>query len=458
MHDRTYVSERVCNMCNWKCKMKRLLSIAGSLLGLLAFGVLIVALALTFGGLHRGPEPGSWMSQSPIETPTQPPYPLPETPTRPLIPTIPPTVTRPPKPSPIPSPTPTATPIPTPLPLPPSSFYALWAENFPEGQGSVLWLADPRDIGSRREVLRFDRDAIIEATLSPNGRKLALVTTYWKTSTLWVANADGTDLRQFDQSLSPPLEIRGLSWSRDSRMLAYVGFVDGEQTIIDKAGTPVVEPALLDTIELLDVTTGQKQHLVEVNPNEALFVIGWSTNGRELYYVRREIGYGYGLWVIDRISREAHKIISLDNEPILPFLSPDGSKLLIATYKGLSWVSTDGREKVNIPITRPERGYQAIWSPNSSEIIIGQADEQRPVEYVKAINVHTLAVREIGTFEGRRWRFLSISPDYHWLASYQYYTGLHWIYLPTGMMVPVPCPPDGYCIFVAWVPRMKAGQ
>jgi hypothetical protein len=39
--------------------MKRILSIAGSLLGSLALGVLTVALALTFGGLRRGAEPVS---------------------------------------------------------------------------------------------------------------------------------------------------------------------------------------------------------------------------------------------------------------------------------------------------------------------------------------------------------------------------------------------------------------
>jgi Tol biopolymer transport system component len=356
--------------------------------------------------------------------------------------------------------------------LPPSSFYALWAENFPEGQGSVLWLADPRDIGSRREVLRFDRDAIIEATLSPNGRKLALVTTYWKTSTLWVANADGTDLRQFDQGLSPPLEIRGLSWSRDSRMLTYVGFVAGEQTIIDKAGTPVVEPALLDTIELLDVTTGQKQHLVEVNPNEALFVIGWSTNGRELYYVRREIGYGYGLWVIDRISRKANKVIFLGtgDEPFfsLPKLFPDGSKFLLNTPEGRAWISIDGRTRQDIPVPPWRQQCGLTWSVNKDELILCEVDEKEPIEHIKILNLQTGEKRVLVSFrfpsDHTPFSPIAVSPDMQWMAAGTYwmtagtyYVKDYWIHTPTGMLVPVPCPPDGYCFFVAWVPRMKAG-
>lgn len=61
--------------------MRRLVSMAASLLGLLALGALVVILALTFGGLPREAKPASQAFQSPIETPTPPPYPPPATPT-----------------------------------------------------------------------------------------------------------------------------------------------------------------------------------------------------------------------------------------------------------------------------------------------------------------------------------------------------------------------------------------
>ncbi|MCS7016821.1 MAG: hypothetical protein NZM42_11975 [Gemmatales bacterium] len=69
--------------------MKRLLNIGAGLLGLLALGVLTVALALTFEGLRRDEKPASQVFQSPIETPIQPPYPPPATPTLPAPPTAP---------------------------------------------------------------------------------------------------------------------------------------------------------------------------------------------------------------------------------------------------------------------------------------------------------------------------------------------------------------------------------
>lgn len=63
--------------------MRRIPSVAESLLGLLALGVLVIALALTFGGLPREAKSASQAVQSPIETPTQPPYPPPPTSTPP---------------------------------------------------------------------------------------------------------------------------------------------------------------------------------------------------------------------------------------------------------------------------------------------------------------------------------------------------------------------------------------
>ncbi len=67
--------------------MRRLTNIAAGLLGLLALGALVVALALTFGRVPKEAKPAAHAFQSPIETPTQPPYPPPETPTpTPVVP------------------------------------------------------------------------------------------------------------------------------------------------------------------------------------------------------------------------------------------------------------------------------------------------------------------------------------------------------------------------------------
>jgi len=438
-----------------------MLNIIGGLLGLLVLVGLAVALAMSFGGLRREAQPASQAFQSPIETPTQPPYPPPGTPTRPPIPTIPPTVTRAPKPSPSPTPIPTATPVPTPLPLPPSAFYALWVENFPEGQGSVLWLADPRDIGSRREVLRFERDAITEAVLSPNGRKLALVTTYWKTFTLWVANVDGTSLQQLAQAGA----LGGLFWSRNSRSLAYgIGWREEVMMPGEKTGTHIPVPVWRGAVELVDVATGEKRRLLEIEPDTMLSVLGWSANGQELYYslpIHRETGLQYELWAVDRSGRDAHRVASVGHEPVPLILSPNGSRLLVETSEGWAWMSADGQTRQDIPLPPWKQRCGLIWSVNEDEVILCQVDEQQPIEHIRVLNLSTGATRVLGSIKvsphGLPFSPLAISPDMQWIvASVQ--ARMYWIHLPTEMTVPVPSQPKGGCIFVAWVPRTPADQ
>lgn len=439
--------------------MKRLLRITGGLLGLLALGALAVALALTFGGLRRDVKPASQAFQSPIETPPQPPYPPPGTPTRPPIPAIPPTVTRAPKPSPSPSPIPTATPVPTPLPLPPSAFYALWVENFPEGQGSVLWLADPRDIGSRREVLRFERDAIAEAALSPDGRQLALITTYWKTSTLWVANVDGTGLRQLDQAGA----LGGLFWSRNSRSLAYsIGWREEVMMPSEKTGTPSSVLVWRGAVELVDVATGEKRRFLEIEPDTPLSVLGWSADRQELYYslgIPQESGYEYEIWAVDRDRQNTRKIVSLGRETVSPILSPDGTKFLIGTSEGLAWMSADWQTRQDIRMPPWKQRCGLTWSADN-EVILCQVDEQQPIEHIKVLNLHTGATRVLGSFgvpsSGIPFSPLAGSPDMQWMAVSA--GGMHyWIHLPTSMTVPVPSPNKGSVHHVAWIPR-PAGQ
>lgn len=444
--------------------MKRLLSITGGLLGLLVLGALAVALALTFRGLRRDVKPVSQAFQSPIETPTQLSYPPPATPTRPSIPTIPPTVTRAPKPSPSPTPIPTATPVPTPLPLPPSAFYALWVENYPEGQGSVLWLADPRDIGSRREVLRFERDAITEAALSPNGRKLALVTIYWKTSTLWIANADGSGLQQFDQG---PGVGGPLFWNRDSRLLTYGVSWRQEApaipTVPGRPGIPVETFIWRGAIVLMDIATGEKQRLLEVEADTSLSVLGWSANGQELYYshsILQETERQYELWAVDWRGQDTHRVASLGHEPIPLILAPDGSRFLIGTAQGWAWLSADGQTHPDIPLPPWRQRCGLIWSTNGNEVVLCQVDEQQPIEHIKVVNLHAGATRVLGSFGvpsgGIPFSPLAVSPDMQWITA-SANSILYWGHLPTGMIVTVPRPNRGSVLHVAWIPR-QAGR
>ena len=134
--------------------------------------------------------------------------------------TVGPTSTRPPKPTVTVAPVPLPSATPTPLTLPPSIYQALWVENAPASstkKAAVFWRADPANVGARQRVLALDGVDVISAVLAPNGLQLAIVTSSWETSAhpLWLANSDGSGLRQVATSAGQP------AWSVDGTSIVY---------------------------------------------------------------------------------------------------------------------------------------------------------------------------------------------------------------------------------------------
>jgi len=225
-----------------------------------------------------------------------------------------------------------------------------------------------------------------------------------------------------------------------------------------KTGTPGPVAVYRGAVELVNVTTGEKKRLLEIDPEMSLSVLGWSADGQKIFYSRstpKDIGKQYELWVVNKDTRNTRKIASLGTEPVSPILSPDGSKFLVGTSEGLALMSVDGQ--VQQVIAEPKRGFAALWAPNGRNLVVSYWDPDRSQVVVQSIDVQTRSSRNLGVIgPSGDWRLLAISPDYHWLAAFHYYTGLYWIHLPTGMRVPVPTPNRGAVFHVAWVP--KPGQ
>lgn len=367
--------------------------------------------------------------------PTQAAYPppgtLPPLPTRtpPVYPTMGPKETRPPKPTNTPIPTPTITPIPTALPLPPSAFHALWVEGFPNPQsvpiapyeGSILWKADPRDIGSREALARFEDQLIREVSVSPNGREIAFTTAprLGIPKTLWVAKLDGSDLRQ----LAP--DASQLLWSQDSRSIVY----GASQKIEGTDGS---------AIDIVDVTSGIRTRLQTFEPDLAWQLVSWAANQREVYFARAKVVHLYprDLWVVETNTKAIRKVAELDDDINVATVSPDGSKYLISVSQGLAWRFINQQsQKV---ILQPGRGFTAIWSSNNRELITSEWGTDPKQMTVRAIEVNTLASRNLGVISPpANLRLLALSPDETWLAIDQD-ASLFWVHLPTGLKVPVP--------------------
>lgn len=437
--------------------MKRLLSITGSLLGLLALIVLVLALALTFGGLRRGAEPASWMFQSSIGTPTQPPYPPPPTPAKPTPltppPTIPPkpspptmtvTVTLPPYPPPqtptppetpttVPTPqatvtspvpgTPTSVPTPSgPLPPGPKVVYAETASD-----GTVTFWATSAINPERRQILTTAEPARfgVNATLSHDASQIAYTFTSSNNhfaAELWVVRLDGTGRRLLASGVDVGAYVNYPIWSPDDRYLAF------RRQVYRQAGKTFPYDQVISAI---DVQTGEEISLIEMpvsnlEEDYRLWIspLDWSPDGRYLYYQLGATGH-VELWRVDILDRSGEYVgtISEGGAPRCYFFSPDGQWLLCTNQVvreppqyGVILVPTEPGQIEIIISGASDELYNPIWHPSGQEVTINlppQANEQARLQTIdmQSRARRTIAVAEEGIFIPRAW-----SPDGQWIA------------------------------------------
>ncbi len=435
--------------------MKRTLSIAGSLLGLLALVVLVLALTLTFGGLGRGAEPVSQMFQSPIETPTQPPYSPPATPSKPTPltppPTIPPkpspptvTVTLPPYPppqTPTPPGTPTAVPtpratitppapstptaVPTPSgPLPPGP-KVVYAETTPDGT-VTFWAASAVNPERRRILTTADPARFgVHATLSHDESRIAYTfapTNDHFAAELWVVRLDGTGRKRLASGIDVGRYVNYPIWSPDDRYLAF------RRQLYRQAGKTF---PYAQVISAIDVQTGEEIPLVEMpvsnlEEDYRLWIspLDWSPDGRYLYYQLGATGH-VELWRVNILNRSGEYVgtIAEGGAPRCHFFSSDGQWLLCTNRIGgeppqyaVFLVPTGPGQIETIISGASDELYNPIWHPSGQEVTVNLPPQANEQAELRTINVQTrhkraIAFAEEGIFIPRAW-----SPDGQWVA------------------------------------------
>jgi hypothetical protein len=455
--------------------MKRLLNIAGGLLGLLALGALVIALALAFGGLGRGTEPAPQAFQPSIETPTLPPYPPPATPTPlgpPATPTPPP---YPPPQTPTPAATPTAVPTPwatftptpavtvVPGPLPPG-LKIVCVDKGEDEWTSVIWMANVDDL-NHMQIITTLRNLAPEfwplGHISPDGRHIAYILPrrYDSESALGVVNIDGKANRILDDPvLGPGVELR-LQWSPDSQWITYLRRVPPRG---DSAETEiwVARP------------DGTEKRMV-VSESGGVFLIGWARDGSQIYYTPG----GRDLWAVN-VSGEAPPSVLLHfDEPAAPLrLSPDGEKIIYEIRDlrrpgpvTLGVASIDGREKYVLAEDIDSRNFDLwsytlnpIWSPDSSKVAYSIPTDRMHTEILSSQWDVPTTTAVIRSRERAYYYPLSWSPDGGYIAAWRHLgdaipgLGLHPVLIDlrgNGKVERVHCITSGfyYCSFAGWL-------
>ena len=317
--------------------MKRAVNIIGGLLGSLALGALVVALALTFGELQKEAKPASQAFQSPIETPTQSPYPPPATQTPPQ------------------SGTPTA------VSTPPE----LRAENIRIEREVQLTFEDLKPLfpnvfwSPQSEAVLVSR---------PNGRTIKTVTSTYVLGELWVIPLNGSTPRKLTASGDWG------KWSKDGEWIAY-GSLTGPTTqkvyTMRNNGSNILEVAIAD-----------RAPIDWLPSNDLVYV----DNGQ--------------LWVIDPRQKSPRVILptlDLDTSRDDTFLlSPTGHHLVYLRQSTLFLIEVGATRPIELTNTLiSNHGYRPdlTWSPDGRWLVY--IDLEGSTSRLQLVDIERLQVNTI---------------------------------------------------------------
>ena len=316
----------------------------------------------------------------------------------------------------------------------------------------TFWRANVADLANRTEIATLPiGHKIYRASLSPDGDYVAFTTCpsiggcvhFWD-GVLWVMNIDGNGLRQLAQG------IDGSSyptWSRDGKTVTY-------RKEVLKSPPPAstdVSPLIYEIHTVATDGAGDKALIVD-DTADSVAPLGWSPDGRRLFYQRSTPGIGYELWAVDANGETPPQFVSFlfPGWGVVRF-SPDGTKLTIYTQEeGLVLLSSDGKERR--VLSPPSEPFGGIWSADSTEII-GSYVYKNELQ-LRALNVNTGATRTLITapLTDISDSLLAISPDRQWLALKSYRGGqIYLLWFGTNLRLEVPT--TGIASFVGWIAR-----
>lgn len=377
--------------------MKRLLNIAKGLLGLLALAMLAIVLALAFRELQTNVKQTSQIFQSPITTPTLPPYPLPVTSTPP--PTPRPTSTRPPEP-PTRTPTPTfapAPPTPTPEPLPtliPGLQTFLYATT-KDGKPALYRFQAGSEARKASAVVQVDtrawptsRTRIEGLYPSPDGKHVAVA---------WVYGEGGTFISILDVNTGRLAPLFGEEAKIDQRVFFLDWSPDGSSILVLGRDT---NSDLRGRAWLVNISTHQFREttIKETTAAQQITEAAFSPDGKTIVYARSECyECSSEVWRVDSAGFDQKLLFKVPQLMVGHLMwSPNGRYIAFTQWRiseeqeffiggifssvavGELWVmdtQQDERHKLSSVLTGYYGQFGLTWSPDSKQIAFVASDE-----------------------------------------------------------------------------------
>ncbi|MBI4473782.1 MAG: S9 family peptidase, partial [Acidobacteria bacterium] len=280
--------------------------------------------------------------------------------------------------------------------------YSIAHNDRPGGPYSSMWIMDLKSARSTR--LGDEMGSAGGARWSPDGKWIAYFGSVGAQAGLIVAKADGTSpvVITGSQGTNHPMPSTGerLSWSPDSRRLAYISAIRDPGSD-DHAGDPIVISRYLykptasngpqrfndnrrSHIFVVDVDTKTPRQLTEGQFYE--HSIDWSPSGDEILFVsNRESDpdrfFNYDIFTVRVADGTVRRLTSTESVEYRPVWSPDGRFVAYqGTKRGLTssettmedthvWVmNADGSNRREIGLAIDNRQSAPQWSADGSTL------------------------------------------------------------------------------------------
>jgi TolB protein len=264
-------------------------------------------------------------------------------------------------------------------------------------RGSDIWLMKPDATGLQRITRDGSRNT--SPSWSPDGRRIAFVSSRNGIDQIWTMNADGSGTRR----LTAP---RGLdaqpAWSPDGRRIAFVRTFSETRSAIYLIGVDGTG------LKALVSKTGVYQHPT------------WSPNGRRIAYsyARDPRRTRYGIYVVGVDGRGRHRLSRRPGADYLdPAWSPDGRRiafsLLVSIGKTYSahletMAAAGGSETVVARAPANTAYFSPSWSPGGRQIAFTRLNARKGLAEISIVDangggLHTLT-QLLGDSRGPAWR------------------------------------------------------
>jgi Tol biopolymer transport system component len=249
-----------------------------------------------------------------------------------------------------------------------------------------IWQVPTADRSNEAETVVTSTQWDMQPQFSPEGSRLAFISTRSGSTEIWAANADGANPIQLT-SLGGPHTSQP-RWSPDGEHLVFVSRPEGQADLytVATSGTP---PRRLTSHEL-----------DEMAPS-------WSADGRWIYFGSRRSGR-WEIWKVPFEGGEAQQVTT--NGGYAAFESPDGASLyFVKSAEPGIWRASPNCREETLVVKGYSPGAWGSWAVSSDGIFYVRNSEAGPeIAFHELESGTTVSVASVPEFMGPG---LTLSPD-----------------------------------------------